>query len=216
MASTATSFCSPPLTSSRASVLRQCQQLKPNRLSFPINLNTAKRAPNLTVQHAPLPLKVLCARGKRGTTAKKPATSDPVYRNRLVNMFVNRILKKGKKSLAYHIIYQALKNIQQKTQSNPLAVLREAVNGVTPDVAVKARRVGGSTQQVPIEVGTFQGKALAIRWLLEASRKRSGRSMVLKLSSEVMDAAKGTGEAIKKRETTHKMAEANRAFVHFR
>ncbi|KAF9684306.1 hypothetical protein SADUNF_Sadunf04G0104400 [Salix dunnii] len=155
MASTSMSFCSPPLTSSRASVLHHFQQLNPNRLSFPINLNTAKRAPNNTVQHAPLPLKVLCGRGKK-------------------------------------------------------------VNGVTPDVAVKARRVGGSTHQVPIEVGTFQGKALAIRWLLEASRKRQGRSMVLKLSSEVMDAAKGNGEAIKKKETTHKMAEANRAFVHFR
>ncbi|CAK7329888.1 unnamed protein product [Dovyalis caffra] len=213
MASSAISLCSPSLTSSRAAVLHQSQQLNPNRLSFPINSNTVKRAPNLAVQHAPLPLKVLCGRGNRGATTKKSPTSDPVYQNRLVNMFVNRILKRGKKSLAYQIIYRALKKIQQKTESNPLAVLRAAVQGVTPDVSVKSRRVGGSTHQVPVEVGTLQGKALAIRWLLEASRKRQGRSMVLKLSSEVMDAAKGNGEAIRKKETTHKMAEANRAFV---
>ncbi|KAD7477087.1 hypothetical protein E3N88_00223 [Mikania micrantha] len=130
-------------------------------------------------------------------------------------MLVNRILKHGKKSLAYQIIYRAVKKIQQKTETNPLSVLRQAIHGVTPGIAVKARRVGGSTHQVPIEIGSTQGKALAIRWLLAASRKRPGRNMAFKLSSELVDAAKGSGDAIRKREETHRMAEANRAFAHF-
>ncbi|GJR32765.1 NADH-plastoquinone oxidoreductase subunit 2 [Tanacetum coccineum] len=152
---------------------------------------------------------------RRGTAEEKTAKSDPIYRNRLVNMLVNRILKHGKKSLAYQIIYRAVKKIQQKTETNPLSVLRQAIHGVTPGIAVKARRVGGSTHQVPIEIGSTQGKALAIRWLLAASRKRPGRNMAFKLSSELVDAAKGSGDAIRKREETHRMAEANRAFAHF-
>jgi len=112
---------------------------------------------------------------RRGTAEEKTAKSDPIYRNRLVNMLVNRILKHGKKSLAYQILYRAMKKIQQKTETNPLSVLHQAIRGVTPDIAVKARRVGGSTHQVPIEIGSTQGKALAIRWLLGAARKRSGR-----------------------------------------
>jgi len=108
--------------------------------------------------------------------------------------------------LAYPILYR--KKIQ------PLSVLRQAIRGVTP--AVKAKRVGGSTHQVPIEIGSAQGKALAIRWLLGASRKRPGRNMAFKLSSELVDAAKGSGDAIRKKEETHRMAEANRAFAHFR
>lgn len=153
---------------------------------------------------------------RRGTAEEKTAKSDPIYRNRLVNMLVNRILKHGKKSLAYQIIYRAVKKIQQKTETNPLSVLRQAIRGVTPDIAVKARRVGGSTHQVPIEIGSTQGKALAIRWLLGASRKRPGRNMAFRLSSELVDAAKGSGDAIRKKEETHRMAEANRAFAHFR
>ncbi|KAG5107054.1 hypothetical protein JHK82_044024 [Glycine max] len=108
-----------------------------------------------------------------------------------------------------------MKKIQQKTETNPLSVLRQAIRGVTPDIAVKARRVGGSTHQVPVEIGSTQGKALAIRWLLGASRKRPGRNMAFKLSSELVDAAKGSGDAIRKKEETHRMAEANRAFAHF-
>ncbi|KAJ4699836.1 30S ribosomal protein S7, chloroplastic [Melia azedarach] len=128
---------------------------------------------------------------RRGTTEEKTAKSDPIYRNRLVNMLVNRILKHGKKSLAYQIIYRALKKIQQKTEKNPLSVLRQAIRSA-------------------------QGKALAVRWLLGASRKRPGRNMAFKLSSELVDAAKGSGDAIRKKEETHRMAEANRAFAHFR
>ncbi|XP_052880861.1 30S ribosomal protein S7, chloroplastic-like [Gossypium arboreum] len=112
--------------------------------------------------------------------------------------------------------YEVKISYSTKTETNPLSVLRQAIRGVTPDIAVKARRVGGSTHQVPIEIGSTQGKALAIRWLLGASRKRPGRNMAFKLSSELVDAAKGSGDAIRKKEETHRMAEANRAFAHFR
>nr|YP_010953952.1 ribosomal protein S7 [Cladopus fukienensis]YP_010953965.1 ribosomal protein S7 [Cladopus fukienensis]WMV01347.1 ribosomal protein S7 [Cladopus fukienensis]WMV01360.1 ribosomal protein S7 [Cladopus fukienensis] len=115
---------------------------------------------------------------RRGTAEEKTEKSDPIYRNRLVNMLVNPILKHGKRSLAYQILYRAMKKIQQKTEKNPLSVLRQAIRGVTPDISVKARRVDGSTHQVPIEIGPTQGKALAIRWLLGASRKRPGRNRV--------------------------------------
>nr|YP_009727213.1 ribosomal protein S7 [Pohlia nutans]YP_009912498.1 ribosomal protein S7 [Bartramia pomiformis]QWW92681.1 ribosomal protein S7 [Tayloria sp. 49123]AFJ72946.1 ribosomal protein S7 [Bartramia pomiformis]QIA44479.1 ribosomal protein S7 [Pohlia nutans]QLJ53780.1 ribosomal protein S7 [Bartramia pomiformis]QZJ47392.1 ribosomal protein S7 [Bartramia pomiformis] len=153
---------------------------------------------------------------RRSTIEKKTGKSDPIYRNRLVNMMVNRILKHGKKSLAYRILYKAMKNIKQKTKKNPLSVLRQAIRRVTPNVTVKARRLGGSTYQVPIEIKSAQGKALAIRWLLGASRKRSGRNMAFKLSYELIDAARDNGDAIRKKEETHRMAEANRAFAHFR
>ena len=153
---------------------------------------------------------------RRNTIEKKTGKSDPIYRNRLVNMMVNRIIKHGKKSLAYRILYKAMKNIKQKTKKNPLSVLRQAIRRVTPNVTVKARRLGGSTYQVPIEIKSAQGKALAIRWLLGASRKRSGRNMAFKSSYELIDAAKDNGDAIRKKEETHRMAEANRAFAHFR
>nr|YP_009690789.1 ribosomal protein S7 [Nephrolepis biserrata]YP_009690809.1 ribosomal protein S7 [Nephrolepis biserrata]QEG57569.1 ribosomal protein S7 [Nephrolepis biserrata]QEG57589.1 ribosomal protein S7 [Nephrolepis biserrata] len=147
---------------------------------------------------------------------KRNIESDPIYRNRLVNMLVDRILKNGKKSLAYHIFYQAMKRIRQKTNRNPLSVLRQAVRGVTPDVVTETKRVGGSTYRVPVEVVPAEGKASAIRWLLIACRKRSGRSMALRSSDESMDAARNSGSAIRKKEETHKVAEANKAFAHFR
>nr|YP_010140012.1 ribosomal protein S7 [Rhodobryum laxelimbatum]QQK56310.1 ribosomal protein S7 [Rhodobryum laxelimbatum] len=153
---------------------------------------------------------------RRSTIEKKTGKSDPIYRNRLVNMMVNRILKHGKKSLAYRILYKSMRNIEQKTKKNPLSVLRQAIRRVTPNVTVKARRLGGSTYQVPIEIKSAQGKALAIRWLLNASEKRSGRNMSFKLSYELIDAARDNGDAIRKKEETHRMAEANRAFAHFR
>jgi small subunit ribosomal protein S7 len=152
-------------------------------------------------------------KGVAGEMASKP---DPIYRNRLISMLVNRILKNGKKSLAYRILYEAMSSTKRKTGENPLFVLRQAVSKVTPDVTIKARRIGGSTYQVPLEIGSIQGKALAIRWLLAASRKRSGRNMALKPSYELIDAARDNGTAVRKREETHKMAEANRAFAHFR
>nr|YP_009033794.1 ribosomal protein S7 [Mesotaenium endlicherianum]AHZ11177.1 ribosomal protein S7 [Mesotaenium endlicherianum] len=153
---------------------------------------------------------------RRSTAEVRVSKADPIYRNRLVNMFVNRILKNGKKSLAYRILYKALKSIRHKTKQNPLLVVRQAVARVTPNLAVKARRRGGSTFQVPVEVKPAQGQAIAIRWLLMASRKRPGRNMAIKLSYELMDAAKETGHAIKKRDETHRMAEANKAFSHIK
>jgi len=152
-------------------------------------------------------------KGVVGEMASKP---DPIYRNRLISMLVNRILKNGKKSLAYRILYETMSNTKRKTGENPLFVLRQAVGKVTPDVTIKARRIGGSTYQVPLEIGSIQGKALAIRWLLTAARKRSGRNMALKSSYELIDAARDNGIAVRKKEETHKMAEANRAFAHFR
>nr|YP_009426382.1 ribosomal protein S7 [Diplazium dilatatum]YP_009426402.1 ribosomal protein S7 [Diplazium dilatatum]YP_009426558.1 ribosomal protein S7 [Diplazium striatum]YP_009426578.1 ribosomal protein S7 [Diplazium striatum]QKV46768.1 ribosomal protein S7 [Diplazium maximum]ASU95043.1 ribosomal protein S7 [Diplazium dilatatum]ASU95044.1 ribosomal protein S7 [Diplazium dilatatum]ASU95219.1 ribosomal protein S7 [Diplazium striatum]ASU95220.1 ribosomal protein S7 [Diplazium striatum] len=147
---------------------------------------------------------------------KKNIESDPIYRNRLVNMLVDRILKNGKKSLAYQIFHQAMKRIRQKTNRNPLSVLRQAVRGVTPDVVTETKRVGGSTYRVPVEVVPAEGKASAIRWSLIACRKRSGRSMASRSSDESMDAARNSGSAIRKKEETHKVAEANKAFAHFR
>nr|YP_009413628.1 ribosomal protein S7 [Monotropsis odorata]ASN79008.1 ribosomal protein S7 [Monotropsis odorata] len=147
-------------------------------------------------------------------TKTKDAKCDPIYHNRLVNMLVNRIMKHGKKSLAYKIFYRAMNKIQKSTKKNPLFILREAICRVTPQISVKTK--SGSTEKVPVEIRSITGKALAIRWLLMASRKRTGRNMAFKLSSELLDAAKGKGVAIHKREETHKMAEANRIFVNFR
>lgn len=153
---------------------------------------------------------------RRGTAQERPGTPDPVYKNRLVSMAVNQILKNGKKALAYHILYEAMTGIKQRTKQKPLAVLRQAVRCTTPGVALKAKRRGSSTYQVPVEIRAARGKALATRWILGVARKRAGRSMASKLTSELMDAARRTGSAIRKREDTHRMAEANKAFAHLR
>ena len=153
---------------------------------------------------------------RKHTAEGETTKPDPIYRNRLISMLVNRILRNGKKSLAYRILYKAMDGVKRRTGKNPLFILRQAINKVTPDVTMKARRVGGSTYQVPLEIGSVQGKALAIRWLLAASRKRSGRNTPSKLSNELVDAARDNGIAVRKKEETHKIAEANRAFAHFR
>nr|ADZ93772.1 ribosomal protein S7 [Prionium serratum] len=157
---------------------------------------------------------------RRGTAKKKTAKYDPLCRSRLVNMLVNRMMKHGKKSLAYQIFYRAGIDIKQKTEKNPISVLRRAIIRVTPKVVVKTRRKKGKkgkTYKVPIEIKLPQGILLAIRWLLGASRKRSGTNMASQLSSELIDAAsKKRGKAIRKKEETHRMAEASRTFAHFR
>lgn len=157
---------------------------------------------------------------RRGTPEKKIAKKhNPIYhiyRNQLFNVLLNHIMKHGKKSVALRIFYRTMRRIEQKTETHALYVLRQAIRRVTPKIAVKARRVSGSTHQVPTEMKPKQGKQLAIRWLLAASRKRPGRDMAFKLSSEFLDAAKGSSDAIRKKEETHRMAEANRAFAHFR
>ncbi|NCO75538.1 MAG: 30S ribosomal protein S7 [Cyanobacteria bacterium] len=141
---------------------------------------------------------------------------DPVYNSRLVSMTIRRIMKDGKKSLASRILYDALSIIAERTGAEPMETFEKAIKNLTPLVEVKARRVGGATYQVPMEVRTSRGSSLALRWLTQFSRKRSGKTMAIKLANEIMDAANETGGAIKKREETHKMAEANKAFAHYR
>nr|YP_001019138.1 ribosomal protein S7 [Chlorokybus atmophyticus]Q19V71.2 RecName: Full=Small ribosomal subunit protein uS7c; AltName: Full=30S ribosomal protein S7, chloroplastic [Chlorokybus atmophyticus]ABD62253.2 ribosomal protein S7 [Chlorokybus atmophyticus]WKT05652.1 ribosomal protein S7 [Chlorokybus atmophyticus] len=153
---------------------------------------------------------------RRNAPKKRPISSDPIYRSRLVSMVISHILKNGKKSLAHRILYQAMKNIEEKTEKDPLKILQQAVLNATPLVEVKARRIGGSTYQVPREVKPERGTALALRWLLSSARKRPGRDMASKLTNELLDAANEVGNAIRKREETHRMAEANKAFSHYR
>ena len=153
---------------------------------------------------------------RRVRIQKRPVPPDPTYNSRLVSMTIRRLMNSGKKSLATRILYDAFKIIQERTGQEPLEVFEQAVRNATPLVEVKARRVGGATYQVPMEVRTDRGIALALRWIIQFSRQRSGKSMVSKLANELMDAANETGGAIRKREETHRMAEANKAFAHYR
>ena len=153
---------------------------------------------------------------RRRTAKKRIVSPDPVYESRLVHMLVNRLMRKGKKSVAYTIVYQAIAEINEATQQDPVKVLEQAIRNVTPLVEVKARRIGGSTYQVPLEVHPERGTALALRWILTASRNRPNRTMVNKLKSELLDAAKNIGTAIRKRDEVHRMAEANKAFAKYR
>ncbi|MEQ9554004.1 MAG: 30S ribosomal protein S7 [Coleofasciculus sp. G3-WIS-01] len=153
---------------------------------------------------------------RRTVVKKRPVPPDPVYNSRLVSMMVRRIMRHGKKSLASGVIYDAFKIIEERTGNEPLEVFEKAIRNVTPLVEVKARRVGGATYQVPMEVRSERGTTLAMRWLIQFSRSRSGKSMSSKLANELMDAANETGNAIRKREETHRMADANKAFAHYR
>jgi small subunit ribosomal protein S7 len=141
---------------------------------------------------------------------------DPIYGSRLVTLLVSRILKSGKKSLAQRIVYDALEIIAKKTEENPILVLETAVKNATPQVEVKARRVGGSTYQVPIEIRTYRCTNISLKWITEFARARPGKSMALKLANELMDASKEVGNTMRRKEQTHKMAEANKAFAHFK
>jgi small subunit ribosomal protein S7 len=153
---------------------------------------------------------------RRTVIQKRPIEPDPVHNSRLVTMMVSRLMKSGKKSVAFSIIYDAFKLIEERTGSDPLELFERAVKNATPLVEVKARRVGGATYQVPMEVRSDRGTALALRWLSQYSRQRAGRTMSGKLANELMDAANETGSTIRKREETHRMAEANKAFAHYR
>jgi small subunit ribosomal protein S7 len=153
---------------------------------------------------------------RRNRAQKRPVPPDPVHNSRLINMAIRRIMYSGKKSVASGLLYDALKVIEERTGQDPLEVFENAVRKATPLVEVKARRVGGATYQVPMEVRTDRGVALALRWIIQYSRARAGRSMVAKLANELMDAANETGGAIRKREETHRMADANKAFAHYR
>ncbi len=153
---------------------------------------------------------------RRSVNKKRPVPPDPVYNSRLVNMTIRRVMKSGKNSLASRIVYDAFTTIGERTGKEPLEVFEQAIKNLTPLVEVKARRVGGATYQVPMEVQPARGTTLALRWLIHFARNRGGRTMAIRLANEIMDAANETGAAIKKREETHRMAEANKAFAHYR
>jgi small subunit ribosomal protein S7 len=153
---------------------------------------------------------------RRARAVKREVIPDIRYNNTVVSMFVNRMMRGGKKSTAQRVMYGAFELIEQRAKRPPLEVFEQAMRNATPQIEVKPRRVGGATYQVPVEVPADRRNTLAMRWILGAARSRGGKSMAEKLASELMDAASGNGSAIKKREETHKMAEANRAFAHFR
>ena len=153
---------------------------------------------------------------RRRVVAKREILPDPKFGNVKLAKFMNHVMISGKKSVAEGIVYGALDKIQKKMNQDPLPVFHEAIENVKPAVEVRSRRVGGATYQVPVEVRTERRQALAIRWLIQSARDRSEQSMVEKLSGELMDAANRRGAAIKKREDTHRMADANKAFAHYR
>lgn len=141
---------------------------------------------------------------------------DPRYHNAVVAKFINNVMERGKKSLASSIVYDAFATVEERTKRPAVEVFEEALKNATPLVEVKPRRVGGATYQIPVEIGASRRTALAMRWMIENARKRSGRDMAQRLAGEIMDAARNEGNTVKKREETHKMAEANQAFAHYR
>ncbi|MCI9625210.1 MAG: 30S ribosomal protein S7 [Clostridia bacterium] len=153
---------------------------------------------------------------RRGYVAKRDVLADPVYNSKLVTKLINNIMLDGKKGVAQKIVYQAFEIIQEKTGREPLEVFKEALENIMPVLEVKARRVGGATYQVPIEVRPERKQTLGLRWLTTYSRARGEKTMKERLAAEILDAMNGTGAAVKKREDTHKMADANKAFAHFR
>jgi small subunit ribosomal protein S7 len=153
---------------------------------------------------------------RRRVIGAREILPDPKYGSEMLAKFVNMVMRDGKKSVAETIIYGALNQIAGKGNSDPLNVLDKALDNVRPMVEVKSRRVGGATYQVPVEVRSIRRTTLAMRWVLDAARKRSEKSMPLRLAGELMDAAENRGAAVKKREDTHRMAEANKAFAHYR
>ena len=153
---------------------------------------------------------------RKGPAPKRVIIPDPIYRNEDVTRFINRLMLDGKKSVAEKIFYQSLERIEERAQRPGIEVFQEALKNVMPSVEVKPRRVGGATYQVPIEVRPERRKALGIRWMITFARRRNGRSMVDKLSGELLDAANKQGGAVRKREEGFKMAEANKAFSHYR
>lgn len=153
---------------------------------------------------------------RKGRAPKRDILPDPKYHSKLVTKFINGIMWDGKKSIAETIFYDALNVIGQKVSEDPLKTFQKAVDNVKPILEVRSRRVGGSTYQVPVEVRPERSQALAIRWLIQFSRSRGEKSMKEKLAGELLDAANNRGSSVKKREDTHKMAEANKAFAHYR
>ena len=153
---------------------------------------------------------------RRREVPKRKIQPDPKYKDRMVGRYTNIIMKDGKKSLAEQIVYGAFEIIESKTRNDPLAMFRRALENIRPRVEVKSRRVGGATYQVPVEVRPVRRQTLAMRWIIDAARKRSEKSMAHRLAHELLDAADNRGTAVKKKEDTHRMAEANKAFSHYR
>lgn len=153
---------------------------------------------------------------RRYRPPKRVVVPDSKYQSEMVSRFINKLMLRGKKSVAERIIYDTFDIIERRMERPPLGVFEEAISNAAPALEVKSRRVGGATYQVPIEVSPDRRTSLAVRWIIQHARSRSGRSMAEKLAAELMDAAKGVGTTIKKKEDTHRMAEANRAFAHYR
>ncbi len=153
---------------------------------------------------------------RKRRAVKRDVLADPIYKSKVVTKLINTIMLDGKKGIAQSIVYDAFEQVKTKTGSDPLEVFTKAMENIKPELEVKSRRVGGSNYQVPIEVSPARSQALGLRWLTKYSRERGGRGMAENLANEIMDAANGTGAAVKKREDTHRMAEANKAFAHYR
>lgn len=153
---------------------------------------------------------------RRNRPSKREVVPDPKFNNTHLTMFINRMMYGGKRSLAQSIMYDALDIVEERVKRNPVDVFEQALRNVTPAIEVKPMRVGGATYQVPVEVPHDRAVSVAMRWLLESARSRGGRNMSEKLANELMDALNGQGSAVKKKDDTHRMAEANRAFAHFR
>jgi small subunit ribosomal protein S7 len=153
---------------------------------------------------------------RRQRAAKREILPDPVYNSQLVTKFVNVVMKDGKKTVAERILYDALETIGERTEDDPMKTFKKAIENIKPSVEVKSRRVGGSTYQVPVEVKPGRRLALSFRWLIQAAKSRHEKTMALKLAGELLDAAESRGTAMKKKEDTHRMADANKAFAHYR
>ena len=153
---------------------------------------------------------------RKRRAVKRDVLPDPIYKSKIVAKLINTIMLDGKKGIAQSIVYEAFETVKKKTGQDALEVFNKAMENIIPQLEVKSRRVGGSNYQVPVEVTPARGLALALRWLTKYSRERGGKGMADNLASEIIDAANGTGAAVKKREDTHRMAEANKAFAHYR
>ena len=153
---------------------------------------------------------------RKGPAPRRELMPDPIYRSLLVTQIVNKVLLRGQRSTAEHIVYRALDEITRKTNGDPVAVLKRAVENVRPQLEVKSRRVGGATYQVPVEVRSPRNNTLAIRWVIGYSRQRREKTMAERLANELLDASNGIGASVKRREDMHKMAESNKAYAHYR
>jgi small subunit ribosomal protein S7 len=153
---------------------------------------------------------------RKRRAVKRDVLPDPIYNSKVVTKLINQIMNDGKRGTAEKILYEAFDTIKEKTNQDPMEIFNKAMENIKPALEVKSRRVGGSNVQVPLEVNDARSQALALRWLVNYAKLRNGRGMASKLAAEIMDAANGIGGAVKKREDTHKMAEANKAFAHYR